>query len=55
MVSGREEQIIMTDTEVQLQAEDLNRTELLEMLKIEKGNIAEMMLTQIKIKWPKEI
>ena len=27
----------MSDTEVQLQADNLNKTELLEMLKIEKG------------------
>lgn len=44
----------MSDTEVQLQADNLNKTELLEMLTIEKGNIAEMMLSQISVQWPKE-
>ena len=54
MASGREEQNIMSDQEIQLQADDQNRTELMDVLTIEKGNIAEMMLSQISVKWPKE-
>lgn len=43
----------MSDAEVQLQADELNKRELIDILTIEKGNIAEMMLSQLSYKWPK--
>jgi hypothetical protein len=54
MASGREEQILMSDQEVGLQADDQNKQDLIDILTIEKGNIAEMMLSQISCKWPKD-
>lgn len=45
----------MNDPEIKVLAEEMNKQELLDLLIIEKGNAAKIMIETFEIKEPKEI
>lgn len=45
----------MTDAEIKLLGLEMNRKDILELLTIEKGNAAKMMIEQISLDEPKSI
>eukprot|EP00825_Cyclidium_porcatum_P022956 TRINITY_DN2523_c0_g1_i1.p1 TRINITY_DN2523_c0_g1~~TRINITY_DN2523_c0_g1_i1.p1 ORF type:complete len:419 (-),score=83.94 TRINITY_DN2523_c0_g1_i1:365-1621(-) len=53
--SGRDNQHIVTDLEINELATEINKQELLDLLVIEKGNAAKIMLESISIKEPEAI
>lgn len=54
MVSGREQQHIVTDTEISEMGYEMNKRDLLEVLLSEKGNGAKVMIEDLLIEEPKE-
>ena len=55
LVSGRERQIIVTDQEIKNMGLEVNKNDLLDLLIIEKGNAAKIMIDDINLEEPKEI
>jgi len=55
LTCGREQQHIMTNNEVNELAYEINRRELHELLKKEKGSTADVMIEYLEIKEPEEI
>ena len=54
-MSGRERQIIVTDQEIKNMGLEVNKNDLLDLLIIEKGNAAKIMIDDINLEEPKEI
>ena len=55
LTCGREGQHVMADHEVKALIEEINKADLLEMLKIEKGSTAKIMIETIDLHTPEEI
>lgn len=55
LTCGREGQHVMGDIEINELIAEINRTDLLELLVVEKGSTAKMMIETIKLKEPDEI
>ena len=54
LVSGREQQHIVTDAEIAEMGYEINKNNLLEVLLSEKGNGAKVMIEDLVIEEPKE-
>jgi hypothetical protein len=55
LCGGRDAQHVLTDPEIKLLGLEMNRNEILELLTIEKGNAAKMMIEQMNLEEPKDI
>lgn len=55
LTSGRNHNHILTEPEIRLLGEESNRTDLLNLLIIEKGQAAHIMMENIDLVEPKEI
>lgn len=55
LTCGREGQHVMGDIEINELIHEINKTDLLELLVVEKGSTAKMMIETIKLKEPDEI
>ncbi|EAS00090.1 nucleoside diphosphate kinase (macronuclear) [Tetrahymena thermophila SB210] len=55
LVGGRGAQHILSDQEIEGLAKEINKQELLDLLIIEKGNAANIMIEQMSLKEPEEI
>lgn len=55
LTCGREGQHVMSDIEINELIAEINKTDLLQMLVVEKGSTAKMMIETISLKEPPEI